>query len=59
MKCQHPKTTTLYAQRRDGSKRAFKPEGRKCEACGAVLPFRLEGGVNAVNMSGSEGGVRP
>lgn len=38
-KCLHPKKTTLYAQRRDGSKRAFKPEGRKCEACGAVLPF--------------------
>lgn len=42
MKCQHPKTTTLYAQRRQGTKRAFRPEGRKCEGCGAVLPFTHE-----------------
>jgi hypothetical protein len=43
MKCPHPKTVTLYAQRKANGKRAFKPEGRKCEACGAVLPVVKQG----------------
>lgn len=44
-KCAHAKTTTLYAQRRDGDKRAFKPEGRKCDSCGAVLPLGIKDGA--------------
>lgn len=38
VKCPHHKTITLYAQRRDGAKRSFKPEVRRCESCGTIMP---------------------
>jgi hypothetical protein len=36
--CPHRRTVALYAQRRAGGKRSWRVEGRRCVACGAVLP---------------------